>query len=152
MKGSLGNCTCRIFSAEMESIKEQAVTSVQAQIDRSHYRTIVKIDDHIFISDEPVTIGGANEGPNPQGLLLASLGSCTAITLRMYIDRKMWIVDNITVSLQLFEVDGVTLIEKQLKFKGELSDEQKKRLVQIADACPIHKILTGKISIETALG
>jgi putative redox protein len=134
----------------MENIKE-AVTSVQAQIDRSHYRTVVKIDNHTLISDEPVTVGGMNEGPHPQGLLLASLGSCTAITLRMYIDRKMWVVDDITVNLQLFEVDGVTLIEKQLSFKGELSDEQKKRLVQIADACPIHKILTGKISIETAL-
>jgi putative redox protein len=134
----------------MENIKE-AVTSVQAQIDRSHYRTVVKIDNHTLISDEPVTVGGMNEGPHPQGLLLASLGSCTAITLRMYIDRKMWVVDDITVNLQLFEVDGVTLIEKQLSFKGELSDEKKKRLVQIADACPIHKILTGKISIETSL-
>lgn len=152
MKGYLGNCTCRIFNADMESIKEQPVASVQAQIGRSHYSTVVKIDDHIFTSDEPVTVGGANEGPNPQGLLLASLGSCTAITLRMYIDRKMWIVDEITVNLQLFKVNGVALIEKQLNFKGDLSDNQKKRLVQIADACPVHKILTGKISIETALG
>lgn len=134
----------------MESIKEP-VTSVQAQIGRSHYRTVVKIDNHTLISDEPITIGGMNGGPHPQGLLLASLGSCTAITLRMYIDRKMWVVDDITVNLQLFEVNGATLIEKQLRFKGELSDEQKKRLVQIADACPIHKVLTGKINIETSL-
>jgi putative redox protein len=134
----------------MENIKEP-VTSVQAQIDRSHYSTVIKIDNHTLISDEPATAGGMNEGPHPQGLLLASLGSCTAITLRMYIDRKMWIVDNITVNLQLFKLDGVTLIEKQLTFKGELSDEQKKRLVQIADACPVDKILTGKISIETSL-
>jgi putative redox protein len=135
----------------MENIKEP-VTCVQAQINRSHYRTIVKIDNHTLISDEPVTAGGANEGPNPQGLLLASLGSCTAITLRMYIDRKMWVVDEITVNLQLFKVNGATLIEKQLNFKGDLSDSQKKRLVQIADACPVHKMLTGKISIETAAG
>jgi putative redox protein len=134
----------------MENIKEP-VTSVQTQIGRSHYGTVVRIDDHTFISDEPVAVGGANEGPNPQGLLLASLGSCTAITLRMYIDRKMWVVDEITVNLQLFEVNGASLIKTQLNFKGELSDEQKKRLMQIADACPIHKILTGKISIETGL-
>jgi putative redox protein len=135
----------------MENIKEPII-SVQAQIDRSHYSTVIKIDNHILISDEPVTAGGINEGPHPRGLFLASLGSCTAITLRMYIDRKMWVVDEVTVNLQLFEVDGVTLIETQLNFKGELSDEQKKRLVQIADACPIHKMLTGKISIETTLG
>jgi putative redox protein len=135
----------------MGNIKEPAVTSVQAQIGRSHYRTVVKIDDHTLISDEPVTIGGMNEGPHPHGLLLASLGSCTAITLRMYIERKMWVVDDITVNLQLFEVDGTTVIERQLRFRGELSDEQKKRLVQIADACPIHKILTGKITIDTSL-
>ena len=129
----------------MENVKP--VISVQTQIGTSHYDTIVKIDDHTFISDEPISVGGANEGPHPQGLLLASLGSCTAITLRMYIDRKMWAVDEITVNLQLSEVDGVTTIEKQLSFKGDLSDDQKKRLIQIADACPIHKILTGKISM-----
>ncbi|MDB5141523.1 MAG: OsmC family peroxiredoxin [Mucilaginibacter sp.] len=134
----------------MENINEP-VASVQALIDRAHYRTVIKTDNHTFISDEPLSIGGADAGPSPQELLLASLGSCTAITLRMYIDRKMWVVDNIAVNLQLFEVDGATLIERQLSFEGELSEEQKKRLVQIADACPIHKMLTGKIIIETGL-
>jgi putative redox protein len=134
----------------MENINEP-VASVRAQIDRSHYRTLIKTENHTFISDEPLAIGGADTGPSPQELLLASLGSCTAITLRMYIDRKMWVVDNIAVNLQLFEVDGTTLIERQLSFEGELSEEQKKRLVQIADACPIHKMLTGKIIIETGL-
>jgi putative redox protein len=143
-------CTYRIFNAAMENIKEP-VTSAQAQIDKSHYRTVVKIDNHSLISDEPLTIGGTDAGPSPQGLLLASLGSCTAITLRMYIDRKMWAVDNITVNLTLFELDSTTLIERQLSFEGELSDEQKKRLIQIADACPIHKMLIGNIAIETGL-
>ena len=133
----------------MENVKP--VISVQTQIGTSHYDTIVKIDDHTFISDEPITSGGMNAGPQPQGLLLASLGTCTAITLRMYIDRKMWAVDNITINLQLFKVDGNTLIEQQLIFDGDLSDDQKKRMLQIADACPIHKMLTGKISIESAL-
>ncbi|HEY4197323.1 MAG TPA: OsmC family protein [Mucilaginibacter sp.] len=134
----------------MESLKEPVAT-VSAQIDRTHYRTLIKTDNHSFISDEPVTIGGADTGPSPQELLLASLGSCTAITLRMYIDRKMWIVESIKVNVELFEIEGATLIERQLSFEGELSDEQKKRLVQIADACPIHKMLTGKIVIETGL-
>lgn len=134
----------------MENNREP-VTSVHTQIDRSHFRTVVKIDNHTLISDEPVAVGGMNEGPDPKGLFLASLGSCTAITLRMYIDRKMWVVDTITIDLQLLQIDGVTSIETQLNFKGELSDEQKKSLVQIADACPVHKMLSGKISIETSL-
>jgi len=134
----------------MDIIKDSLLTA-QATIDRSHYQTIVKVDNHIIISDEPIAIGGMEKGASPQGLLLASLGSCTAITLRMYIDRKMWAVDEITVDLELFNVPGGTLIERQLNFKGELNDDQKKRLVQIADACPIHKMLTGNIKIETAL-
>lgn len=134
----------------MDTIKDSLLTA-QATIDRSHYQTIVKVDNHIIISDEPIAIGGMEKGTSPQGLLLASLGSCTAITLRMYIDRKMWAVDEITVDLELFNVGGGTLIERQLNFKGELNDDQRKRLVQIANACPIHKILTGSIKIETAL-
>jgi putative redox protein len=134
----------------MDILKEPVI-SASAQIDRSHYKTLIKIEDHIVISDEPLTIGGANMGPNPQGLLLASLGSCTAITLRMYIDRKMWIVDEITVDMELFITNSGTLIERRLRFKGDLSDDQKKRLVQIADSCPIHKMLIGNIVIETGL-
>jgi putative redox protein len=140
----------RIFNTDMENIKEP-IAAIKAKINQSHYQTVIEIDHHVFISDEPIKAGGKDEGPNPQGLLLASLGSCTAITLRMYIDRKMWVVDDITVNLELFKIDGTTLIEMQLNFTGELTDEQKKRLVQIADACPIHKMLTGKIIIETGL-
>ncbi|MDB5136289.1 MAG: peroxiredoxin [Mucilaginibacter sp.] len=132
-------------------ITKEPVISASAQIDRSHYKTLIKIEDHIVISDEPLTIGGTDMGTSPQGLLLASLGSCTAITLRMYIDRKMWVVDKITVDMELFNTDSGTLIERRLSFKGDLSDDQKKRLVQIADSCPIHKMLIGNIVIETNL-
>lgn len=134
----------------MENIK-RPVSTIQAQIDRSHYRTVITTSDHSFITDEPLTAGGTDTAPSPQELLLASLGGCTAITLRMYIDRKMWIVDDITVNVELFEIDGAKLIELQLSFKGELSDEQRQRLVQIANACPIHKMLTGKTIIQTSL-
>ena len=88
---------------------------------------------------------------DPQGLLLASLGSCTAITLRMYVDRKIWPVDEITVNLELYKTETGTLIKRLLNFKGEISAIQKDRLIQIANACPIHKILIGNIDIETVL-
>src|SRR6201996_2134429 len=125
--------------------------SAEAENINARYQTTIRSEGHTLIADEPVSSMGTDTGMNPYSLLLASLGSCTAITLRMYIDRKMWIVENINVNVELFEVDGATLIKRQLSFEGELSDEQEKRLEQIADACPIHKMLTGKIIIETAL-
>jgi len=133
----------------MENDKESK-GSVEIQIGREHYRTQVKMARHMLIIDEPAAVGG-DEGPAPQELLLASVGGCTAITLRMYIDRKMWAVDQITVTADLFKAEGLTTIKLKLAFEGDLSVEQMQRLVQIADACPIHKMLTGKIEIETAL-
>ena len=134
----------------MDNIKGSLITA-KATIDRSHYQTIIKVDNHIVIADEPIAVGGQETGASPRGLLLASLGSCTAITLRMYIDRKMWAVDEITIGLELFGMPGETLIEQRLSFKGDLNNDQRKRLVQIANACPIHKILAGSIRIETEL-
>lgn len=134
----------------MENIKEP-ITTVKAQIDQSHFRTIVQTVNHTIITDEPLAVGGADAGPSPQDLLLASLCGCTAITLRMYIDRKKWIVDHISVDAELFKTDSFPLIKLWLMIEGELSVEQRKRLIQIAEACPIHKLLTGKTVIETSL-
>lgn len=88
---------------------------------------------------------------NPFELLLASLSSCTAITLQMYINRKMWIVEGITIDMQLFPTETGTFIKSSISLKGDLTDEQKKRLEHIAEVCPVHKILTGNISIETII-
>jgi len=128
------------------------ILNAQARIGREKYQTIVNSGHHSIVVDEPETNGGKDTAPDPYALLLASLGSCTAITLRMYIDRKMWVIDEITVNLDLFKNGLDTIIERQLLFKGELTEQQKTRLTQIADACPIHKLLTGNILIETRLG
>jgi putative redox protein len=132
-------------------IKRAPILTAKATIGTSHYQSIVNVDHHVIVSDEPVDAGGMGSGVNPQGLLLSSVGSCTVITLRMYIDRKMWPVKEIGVDLELFDIDGEYVIEKQLYFNGELNDEQKKRLVQIADACPINKMLNKGIRTETQL-
>lgn len=127
------------------------VADASARIGQAKYQTIITSDNHTIIADEPAIMEGADTGISPYGLLLGSLASCTAITLRMYINRKMWIVDEIGVNVEMFKTeDGVT-IESQLSFKGELTNEQLKRLVTIADACPIHKLLTGNIIINTSL-
>jgi putative redox protein len=90
-------------------------------------------------------------GMSPYNLLLASLASCTAITLRMYINRKMWVIDEIGINLQLYKTNKGIFIDSQLSFTGELNDDQRARLITIADACPIHKILVGSIEINTSL-
>lgn len=132
-------------------IKKDPVIKAKATTGRTGYQTIVNSGNHFVIVDEPVSSGGADSGMDPYALLLSSLGSCTSITLRMYIDRKMWVADEITVDLELFRVNDGVLIERKLSFKGDLTPEQLKRLIIIADKCPIHKLLVGKISISTAL-
>ncbi|RYU92252.1 OsmC family peroxiredoxin [Mucilaginibacter terrigena] len=131
--------------------ENEFVVSASARIAHTQYQTIVTSDNHTLIADEPADIGGTDTGMSPYNLLLASLASCTAITLRMYINRKMWIVDEISVNLQLFKNQNGILIESKLAFKGEVTAEQRKRLITIADACPIHKILVGNIVINTSL-
>jgi putative redox protein len=132
-------------------IAEEPIASATAQIGHTKYQTIVSSGNHRIIVDEPEIIEGGDTGMEPHGLLLGSLGSCTAITLRMYINRKMWPIDDITVNLELFKTETGVTIKRWLSFKGELSEIQQARLLQIADACPIHKILTGSIIIETGL-
>ncbi|HEY0245850.1 MAG TPA: OsmC family protein [Mucilaginibacter sp.] len=132
-------------------IDKQLIEAAQAQNGMLQYQTIVTSATHTITADEPVSMEGGDTGMNPYSLLLASLASCTAITLRMYIIRKMWIVEQVTVNTNLYKAENGTLIERQLSFTGELTDVQKDRLIQIANACPIHKILVGNIEIKTSL-
>ena len=128
------------------------LAAARAYISHTRYQTTITSRKHALIADEPEDNEGSDTGMSPFELLLASLSSCTAITLQMYINRKMWIVENITVDMQMFPTETGTFIKSSINFKGNLTDEQKKRLEHIADVCPVHKILTGDISIETAIG
>ncbi|MCJ8211540.1 OsmC family protein [Mucilaginibacter sp. RS28] len=118
---------------------------------RTKYQTIITSDGHAIIVDEPADVNGTDTAISPYGLLMASLASCTSITLRMYIDRKMWVADKITVEVEMIKMPAGTLFKRKISFEGELADEQKQRLEQIADACPVHKILVGGIMVETEL-
>jgi len=123
------------------------------ELDRSHYKTKVYAGGHFIYSDEPESIGGTDEGMTPGALLLASLGSCTAITVRMYADRKQYTLDTIKVELAICDekdMNKETTITRRIELTGTLTDEERQRLMQIADKCPIHKILSNPIKIETS--
>lgn len=128
------------------------ITAV-TELDRSHYKTKVYSGGHFIYSDEPGDIGGTDEGMAPAALLLASLGSCTAITIRMYADRKGFNLDHIKIDLAICkeeEMNKETVITRKIVFTGELTEEERKRLLVIADKCPIHKILSNPIKIATS--
>ncbi len=122
-----------------------------SHIKRDHYKTHVQAGENSLIADEPADEGGAEMGFSPDELLLASLGACTAITLRMYADRKGWPLEEVKCNLT-FERDkekNITRILRSIDMIGTLTEEQKKRLLAIADKCPTHQILTHQITIET---
>ena len=131
------------------------VATVHASTQPTPY-VVTFLDDrgHTWPADAPADLGGGDTAPTPDHLLLSSLGACTAITVRMYAVRKQWPLAGVEVALR-FNPDGKpaagTDIERKITLLGELTDEQRERLLQIANACPIHKVLTGEVRIATAL-
>jgi putative redox protein len=106
---------------------------------------------HSWAADEPIADGGTDTGPSPTELLEASLAACTAATLRMYADRKQWPLATAKVTVHAELQAGVTHLYRTLTFGGELTHEQRERLLQIARQCPVSKMLTGEIRIESDL-
>jgi len=136
---------------------------VEVVIGREHYRTRINIHGHELTADEPRTLGGGDCGPTPYDLLTASLGACTAITLRMYADRKQWPLEAVQIALRHAKVHGddcrdcgrqghaMDRIERDIRLHGALTEAQRQRLLEIADRCPLHRSLQGRILIETRL-
>ncbi len=127
--------------------------TVKATIGQQNYLTTLSTDAHTWTVDEPADVGGNNAGPRPGELLAASLASCAAITLRMYVDRKGWPVEEITVwaTVERDAEANLTTFQCQVSATGNLTDEQRGRLLHIAKACPVHKMLTNPIAIHTEL-
>ncbi|GAA1994008.1 bifunctional alpha/beta hydrolase/OsmC family protein [Catenulispora subtropica] len=127
-----------------------------------HYPQAVAAGTHRYIVDEPAPLG-SDTGPSPYDLLLSALGGCTSITLRMYAERKGWPLRKVTVSLshdrvhakdceQCETTEGhVDRIDRRLQLEGPLTADQRARLLQIADMCPVHRTLTGEVVIRTEL-
>jgi len=109
------------------------------------YTTDMQIRDHTLIADEPADKGGEDLGPTPMELLLASLASCTAITLEMYAGRKQWPLEGVTVEISK-EPDPESphkadLLHQRITLDGPLDDEQRARLLLIAGRCPVHRLI-----------
>ena len=108
--------------------------TVRVSIGRDHYRTEIAVGNHQLVADEPEDLGGTNQGPVATDLLLSSLGTCTVITLRMYADRKEWPLEGVEVKLSLDKKteDGksTTHIQRVIELRGNLDENQKKRLMQ----------------------
>lgn len=117
----------------------------------SGFTTELTVDEHQLLADEPKSVGGAERGPSPYGYLLSGLGACTVMTLRMYADRKKWPLRQAVCRLRHTKADGVDRITRELRLDGEELDvEQRARLLEIADRCPVHRTLSeGTVEIET---
>lgn len=125
--------------------------TVKAILRKEKYYTEVTAGENQLITDEPIDKGGQNKGFNPFEILATSLASCTAATLKMYIDRKEWAVEEIHVEVELenYPLTKRAVFTRNISFEGTIDDEQLKRLHAIADACPVHKLLTNDIEIQT---
>ena len=137
---------------------------VTVRTGKTRYRTEITARDHRMLADEPLDLEGTNTGPTPYEYLLSALGSCTSITLRMYADRKDWPLDAIAVRLSHEKVDArdcsecessegkVDVIEREIELLGPLTEDQRGRLLEIANKCPVHRTLHSEIVVRTRLG
>jgi putative redox protein len=140
---------------------EQSVVIVQGRV--GSLKQTVEVGPHRFLSDEPVALGGGDEGPDPYELLLAALGSCTSMTLAIYARRKQWPLEAVTVRLRHAKIHAsdcadcdtkagkVDQIEREIELSGPLAADQREALLAIADKCPVHRSLTSEVSIKTRL-
>ena len=142
-----------------ESNENQVIT----RIGKSGYVTDIMAAGHGLVADEPVSLGGTDKGPAPFDFLMAGLGTCKAMTLRMYSDRKQWPLEGVTGKLNHKKIDAADCETCQTKeghldqfdceidLSGELDDQQKQRLLQIADRCPVHRTLHSEIVVKSKL-
>ncbi len=127
------------------------------------FRTDILTNGHALVADEPVAVGGEDSGPTPYDLLASALGACTTMTLRMYADRKEWPLEAATVRLEHARIHGedeercehaeprLDRLTREITLEGPLDDEQRARLLEIADRCPVHRTLSAGVVIQTEL-
>lgn len=133
---------------------------VEARVGKTGYRSDIAARQHRLTADEPESVGGTDAGPTPYEYLLIALATCTAMTMRSYANRKSWLLESATVFVRQGHSHmqdcedcetmavGIGRIERRIEMEGDLSDEQRKRLIEIADRCPISQSLARGIQVE----
>jgi putative redox protein len=155
-----------VLSSESEAADERPQVSdgeVLVREDDRAFAQDVFTDRHHQRADEPSSYGGTDSGPSPYEYLLAGLGACTAMTVRMYARRKSLVLDRVSVTLRHDKIHAkdceecethegrIDRIEREIKLEGELSDDERKRLMEIADRCPVHRTLHSEIDIRSRM-
>ncbi|MCP4328150.1 MAG: alpha/beta fold hydrolase [Alphaproteobacteria bacterium] len=150
-----------VGAVEERAFGAPAGTVIVAETGEGGYANEIAAGPHYLRADEPASVGGLDTGPGPYDLLLAALGACTSMTLRMYADRKKWALDKVTVTLRHDKIHAadcadcetregrIDHIERELTVDGNLSAEERSRLLEIADKCPVHRTLKSEIKIDT---
>jgi len=136
---------------------------VSAHIAATGYRTQIMTRGHVLVADEPGDVGGADTGPTPYDLLLSALGACTSMTMRLYAQRKGIPLEGIRVRLRHSKIHAVDCaecaernakmdhVERTIELFGDLTPEQRTRLLEIADKCPVHRTLSSTIQVSSRL-
>ncbi|MCL2591115.1 MAG: OsmC family protein [Betaproteobacteria bacterium] len=119
------------------------------------YQQTVRAGAHQLLADEPADMGGGDAGPAPYDFLLTALGACTSMTLRMYAERKALPLTKVSVALrhEKIEIDGksVDRIERAITLEGNLNDELRARMLEIAERCPVARTLSGQVQIDSVV-
>jgi len=138
------------------------ITTVSVESASPDFLENIRVGRHLLQADEPVSAGGKDAAPTPYDLLLAALGSCKVVTLRMYAKRKNWPLTAVHVNLSHAKVHAedcvdcsgevrmIDHIQVEIRLVGELSDEQRRTLLAVADKCPVHRTLTSGVRIATS--
>ena len=149
-----------LLEAEVLNTKHQVVASLD---DDDGFTTQMKVGNHYMIADEPINYGGNDFGPSPYELVSAGLSACTAMTIQMYAKRKGWKIDNVEVHTSYGKTHAIDCedcdtdsakidtFSREIKLEGDLDEKQIKRVLQIADKCPVHKTLHSEIKVVTNL-
>ena len=150
-----------IYQEADRTTEKNGISSVVVRGSAAGFAQEIVAGPHRMAADEPVSVGGTETGPTPYDFLLAALGACTSITVGMYARRKGWPLEEVTVNLRHSKIHAsdcaecetkegmLDRIERNIHFAGSLTNEQRSKLLEIANKCPVHRTLTSEIVITT---
>jgi putative redox protein len=129
---------------------DKIITAQVVETGESDFAVSINVSGHHITGDEPEGAGGKNLGPAPYDLLIAALGECTAMTVRWYALREKWLLERVEVTLTHQKIDKISVFEKRITLHGDqLTDEQRKKLIDVAAKCPVQRTLEGKLEVRT---